>query len=115
MSSTSTVLFVTSDVLGRGENQQLGSLLMQSFLHTMGGLRLKPKAALFINDGVKLVTTDSLVLEELRRLESQGVEILACGTCLTRLQLMDKMEVGQVSDMHTIADTLLKAEKVVSL
>lgn len=114
-STTGIVLFVASDVLGRGENEQLGSLLMQSFLHTLGGLRSRPGAVLFINDGVKLVTSDSLVVEELRRLEHQGVAILACGTCLTRLQLMDKVAVGQVTDMYTMADTLFRAEKIVPL
>lgn len=114
-STTGIVLFVASDVLGRGENEQLGSLLMQSFLHTLGGLRSRPGVVLFINDGVKLVTSDSLVVEELRHLEHQGVAILACGTCLTRLQLMDKVAVGQVTDMYTMADTLFRAEKIVSL
>ena len=114
-STTGIVLFVASDVLGRGENEQLGSLLMQSFLHTLGGLRYRPGVVLFISDGVKLVTSDSLVVEELRRLEHQGVAILACGTCLTRLQLMDKVAVGQVTDMYTMADTLFRAEKIVSL
>lgn len=114
-SATGTVLFIASDVLGRGDNEQLGSLLMQSFLHTVGGLASRPETIIFINNGVKLVTKDSLVLGELRQLENQGIEILACGTCLSRLQLMDKVAVGQVSNMYTIADTLLKAEKTISL
>jgi len=113
--ATGIVLFVASDVLGRGENQELGSLLMQSFLHTLGALRSRPESILFVNDGVKLVADDSLVVEELRRLEHQGVEVMACGTCLNRLQLIDKVGVGRVSDMYTIADTLFRAEKIISL
>jgi selenium metabolism protein YedF len=115
VSATGIVLFIPSEVLGRGDNQQLGSLLMQSFLHTMGGLTSRPETIILINNGVKLVANDSLVIGELRQLESQGIEILACGTCLSRLQLLDKVAVGQVSNMYTIADTLLRAEKVVSL
>ena len=113
--ATGIVLFIASDILGRGDNRQLGSLLMQSFLHTVGGLRSSPQTIIFINNGVKLVTNDSLVLGELRQLESHGVEILACGTCLSRLQLTDKIAVGQVSNMYTIAETLLRANKTVSL
>jgi len=112
---TGIVLFIGSDVLGRGDNDQLGSLLMQSFLHTLGGLTPKPETIILMNHGVKLVTNDSLVLGELRRLENQGIEILACGTCLSRLQLTDKVAVGQVSNMYTIADTMLKANKIISL
>lgn len=113
--ATGTVLFIASEFLGRGDNQQLGSLLMQKFLHTMGSLKSRPETIILINTGVKLATKDSLVVEELHRLEYQGVEILACGTCLTHLQLMDKVGAGQVSDMYTIAGKLLRAEKIVSL
>ena len=52
---------------------------------------------------------------ELRPLESQGVEIMACGTCLSRLELTDKLAVGSVSNMYTLADTMLKAGKVIAL
>ena len=105
--ATGTVLFIASDTLGRGDNRSLGSLLMQSFLHTVSGLHAKPEAVLLINDGVKLVTDDSPVLGELRQLESQGIEILACGTCLSRFQLTDKVAVGQISNMYTIASKVI--------
>lgn len=113
--ATGIVIFIASDVLGRGDNQQLGSLLMQSFLHTLGGLTSSPETIVFMNSGVTLVTNDSPVLGELRQLENQGIEILACGTCISRLQLADEVAVGQVSNMYTIADTLLRAEKIISL
>ncbi|MBI4285950.1 MAG: sulfurtransferase-like selenium metabolism protein YedF [Chloroflexi bacterium] len=109
------VLFIASDILGRGENLALGSLLMQSFLHTLGSLQTRPETIIFINNGVKLVTRDSPVLGELQQLAGQGMEIIACGTCLSRLELTDKVAVGQVSNMYVIAETLLKAEKIVSL
>ena len=109
------VLFIGSDIVGRGENYELGSLLMQKFLHTLGGHRLKPETIILMNNGVKLVTQDSPVLGELHQLENQGVDILACGTCLSRLELMDKVAVGKVSNMNDITDALLNAKKVISL
>lgn len=112
---SNAVVFIGSDILGRGDNQALGNLLMQSFLHTVSGLKSKPQTVILMNNGVKLVTSDSPVLGELRQLESQGVDIIACGTCLSRLQLTDKVAVGQVSNMYTITETLLAAEKVISL
>jgi selenium metabolism protein YedF len=112
---TGTVLFIASEFLGRGDNEQLGSILMQKFLHTLGSFKSRPETLILVNTGVKLATNDSLVVEELRRLEHEGMEILACGTCLMHLQLTDKVGVGQVSDMYTIADKLLRAEKIVSL
>ena len=110
--ATGVVLLIASDTLGRGDDH-LGSRLMQSFLHSLGALTSRPETIVFMNNGVKLVTGDSLVLEDLRRLEAQGVELLACGTCLAYFKI-DKIAVGQISNMHTIADTLLRASKVVA-
>ncbi len=109
------VLFIGSDIIGRGDNYQLGSLLMQKFLHTASGHRSKPVSILLMNNGVKLVTEDSLVIGELRKLEDEGVEILACGTCLSRLELTDKLAVGKTSNMSEITDSLFQAGKVISL
>jgi selenium metabolism protein YedF len=114
-SAAGTVIFIGSDVIGRGDNIALGSLLMQSFLHTVGGFKTGPQTIIMMNTGVKLATSDSPVLSELQQMDKQGVEILACGTCLDRLELMDKVSVGQVSNMHTIAETMMKATKVISL
>jgi selenium metabolism protein YedF len=112
--SAGIVLFIASDVLGK-DDQQLGSYLMQSFLDTLGGLTSRPETIIFINSGAKLVTQDSPVLGELLQLEDLGVEILACGTCLSRFELSEKVAVGKVSNMYNIADTLLRADKIVSL
>ncbi|MDO8579201.1 MAG: sulfurtransferase-like selenium metabolism protein YedF [Dehalococcoidales bacterium] len=114
-SAAKIVLFIGSDVVGRGDDHPLGSLLMEKFLHTVGGLPQKPETILMINTGVKLVAEDSLALGELKQLETQGIEIMACGTCLQRFQLSDKIKVGKITDMYSIADALFKADKVVSL
>lgn len=110
-----TVILIASDMLGRGENGQLGSLLMHSFLNTLGAFNSKPACILFMNDGVRLVTEESAAVGELKQLEAQGVEILACGTCLSRLELTDKLAVGRVSNMYDLTDIMLKADKVISL
>ena len=109
-----SVLFVSSEIMGRGEDHKLGSLLMMRFLHELCGRTVKPGTIIFMNSGVKLVAEGSLSLEEIKQLESQGVAILACGTCLSHLQLTDKIAVGKVSNMSDISDILLKAEKVIS-
>jgi selenium metabolism protein YedF len=109
------VIFLSSDIIGRGEDRQLGRLLMQKFLHTLTGHRIKPKAILMMNDGVRLVGKDSLIIEELRQLSNQDVDLLACGTCLERFGLTDKVAIGTVSNMYDITDAMLKADKVVSM
>ena len=112
---TNTVVFLGSNVVGRGDDASLGSLLMQKYLHTLAGHRIKVKALLLMNDGVRLIANGSPVLEELRLLSTQGVDILACGTCLDRFGLTDKVAVGTVSNMYDITDAMLKAGKVIAL
>ncbi len=92
------IFLIQSEGLGRGE-EQLGSLLMASFLRLLGENNEKPEAIIFWNTGVRLVCEGSKVLYHLRRLESQGVTILACTTCLEYLDLMDKLAVGKPTTM----------------
>ena len=113
--ATGIVLLISSEFLGRGEKPELGSLLMGSFLNALDSLTVRPETVIFVNSGVKLVVGDSPAVEALRRLEAQGVELLACGTCLSRYELTDRVAVGQVSNMHVIADTLFQASKIVPL
>ena len=54
-------------------------------------------------------------LEDLRRLEEQGVKILTCGTCLNFYGLTEQLRVGTVSNMYDIVTRMQKAGKVVSL
>ena len=49
----------------------------------------------------------------LRTLEAQGVTIMTCGTCLNYYGLTERLAVGSVSNMYTIAETLAGAGKVI--
>jgi hypothetical protein len=55
------------------------------------------------------------VLEDLQALSRRGVEILACGTCLEYYGLKEQLAVGEISNMYTIAETILRAGKVIGL
>ena len=88
---------------------------MQKFLHTLGTLPSCPETILLMNSGVKLITAESPVMHEMKDLESQGVEILACGTCLARLELTEKVAAGKISNMDEITGKMLQAHKVISV
>jgi selenium metabolism protein YedF len=100
--------------MGRGD-EELGNILIRGFFHTLGEVEHSPDTIIFFNSGVKLVVEGSPVLEDLDALCEQGIEILACGTCLGHYDLKEKVAVGEVSNMYTIAETMLGAWKVVSL
>jgi len=108
------VLTVPSDVMGRGD-EELGGILVRAFFHTLGEVEPLPQTIIFFNSGVKLVVQGSPVVEDLQALKAQGIEILACGTCLGHYGLKERVAVGEVSNMYTIAETMLGAGKVVSL
>jgi selenium metabolism protein YedF len=109
-----TILLVASNTLGRGDDE-LGSVLMRTFIHTLGESDIKPHKIIFMNSGVKLVTQGSDVMDDLRALEKETVEILACGTCLGHFGLKDAVEVGRISNMYEITMALMKSTKVISI
>jgi len=106
------VVYLNSRFLGVGD-EALGSILMRSFLKTLLELETKPNRLILINSGVWLSSEGSDVLETLKALSEKGVEILSCGTCLDFYGLKEKLKVGRVSNMYTIAQTLIEAERVV--
>ena len=108
------VLTVPSDIMGRGD-EELGGILVRAFFHTLGEVESLPQTIIFFNSGVKLVVEGSPVVEDLQALKAQGVEILACGTCLGHYGLKERVVVGEISNMYTIAETMLGADKVISL
>jgi selenium metabolism protein YedF len=108
------VLVVSADTMGRGD-AELGSILIRGFFHTMGEVEPLPGVIIFFNTGVRLACEGSLVLDDLCALAAEGIEILACGTCLNYFELTEKLAVGQVSNMYDIAETMLRAGKVVNL
>ncbi len=106
------VVQITAGTMGSGDDE-LGALLLRSFLKTQAELDRKPDAILFYNDGVKLCCEGSLLLDDLRALESAGIEIVVCGTCLNFFELGDRLEVGRVTDMLEIASRLADAGSIV--
>lgn len=108
------VLFVPSDCMGRG-SAELGERLMGAFFHSLQDIPVKPATIVFMNAGVKLAVEGSRAFDDIRTLAHQGIEILACGTCLDYYGLADKLAVGQVSNMYDIANVLLEAGRIVEL
>lgn len=108
------VLVVSSDIMGRGD-AALGNILIRGFFHTLGEVQPLPSTIIFFNSGVRLACEGSSVLEDLCALEADGIEMLVCGTCLGFFELKEKLAVGQVSNMYSIAEAMLGASKVVNL
>jgi selenium metabolism protein YedF len=107
-----TVVQITATTMGTGDDE-LGALLMRSFVKTQAELDARPDAILFYNAGVKLCCEGSLLLDDIRGLEASGIKIIACGTCLNYFELGDQLAVGRITDMLEIAGLLAAAGRVV--
>jgi selenium metabolism protein YedF len=108
------VMLIGSDRLGDGP-EELGRLLMRNFIMTLLDLDAVPDRMLFINTGVLLTAAGSEVIEALEALGNRGVEVLSCGVCLDFFKKKDQLAAGAVTNMFTIAESLLGARSVVRL
>ena len=97
------VVAVGSAEMGNGD-PRLGRILMKSFLYSLTQLDELPQTVLFFNGGVRMTTEGSESIEDLKALESQGVEILK-----------DKLLVGGITNMYVIAQTMAGAGNVVKI
>jgi selenium metabolism protein YedF len=114
LSNRPPVLLIASDRLGNGSDE-LGRLLLKNFIVTLIEIPYKPEKIFFLNSGVLLTTEGSELLEPLQRLSDTGVELLSCGVCLDYYGLRDKLAAGVVSNMFTIAESLLLSGNSIKL
>jgi len=106
-------IFLSSDQVGRGD-EALGRLLLRGFLHTIAELDRPPRTVVLMNSGVRLAA-EKETIELLHRIESRGVEILVCGTCLDYFHLVEKLGVGRVSNLYEITERFLEKTEVVTI
>lgn len=107
------VLLLTKDYLGEG-SEELGRNLMKSFLYVLTEADVKPKAIYCINSAVNMLVTGSEHLDNLTALEAAGVTIAGCGICLDFYGVKDKVQVGTITNLYAITESLLQ-EQVVTL
>ncbi len=108
------VIVISSNTMGKG-SEELGKILIKSFMYTLTETRPYPKTMLFYNSGVYLTCEGSEVVEDLKKLEAEGVEIISCGTCLDYFNIKDKIQVGEISNMYTIYEKMKNASNTVNI
>lgn len=109
---TGTVILIPSDRLGSGP-EDLGSILMRSFLKTLRDSGTHPRRIVLINSGVRMAVEGSDLIDDLRVLQDSGIDILCCGTCLDFFHSREKLKAGRVSNMREIVDVLTTAGRVI--
>jgi intracellular sulfur oxidation DsrE/DsrF family protein len=112
--NTDTVILFTRFGLGDAPDD-LQKILVTKFLGLLLESGQLPSKILFYTAGVQLVCSGSPVIEALQKLQSQGVELVVCKTCLDYYNLASQVQVGIVGGMGDILETLQKAPKVLSV
>ena len=107
-----TVIVLGSNTMGNGSDE-LGEILMKGFVFALTKQSTLPQTVLLYNSGVKLASEGSDSIPDLKVLEEEGVEILACGTCLSYYELTEKLQVGSVTNMYEIAEKMTEAGFIV--
>lgn len=108
------VIVISGCTLGRGE-EKLGKALMKGYLYNIKHVKPLPQCIIFLNDGVRLTTEGSEVLEDLNYLAGKGVEILSSITCLEYYGLKGKLETGVTAGMKEITERMQKGENTLIL
>lgn len=108
------VVAISCDSMGRGD-EELGKVLMRSYLHTLTEVEPRPEALVFFNNGVRLGGDESPALDDLRAIAARGTRLLFCGTCVNAFGLEGSIAVGEISNMYTISETLVRAASVINI
>ena len=106
------VAVLSANTMGNGE-EQLGKILMKSFIFALTKQDQLPEIILCYNSGASLTCEDSDSLEDLKSLEAEGVKILSCGTCLDFYGLKEKLAVGGITNMYEIVEIMESAGTIV--
>ena len=106
------LVVLSGNQMGTGD-AKLGTSLMKAFVFALTKQDHLPDTILCYNTGAYLTCEGADTLEDLKLLESEGVTILTCGTCLDFYGLKEKLAVGEVTNMYDIVQRMENAAQVI--
>ena len=106
------VICIKSDKMGHGSDE-LGKILLEAFINNLKEIAPLPAAVIFYNNGIMLTLKDSAVIDNLKKLESLGVKILVCGTCIDYYNVKKRIGVGIISNMYEITEQLTNTSHII--
>ena len=106
------LVVLSGNVMGTGD-PKLGASLMKAFVFALTKQDQLPDTILCYNTGASLTCEGADTLEDLKLLESEGVTILTCGTCLDFYGLKEKLAVGGVTNMYDIVERMENAAQII--
>jgi hypothetical protein len=115
--SKNTIILVKQEGLGSvaPEDKSFGREMFDRFIHSLEGQTEKPRAICLYTLGVKLACAGSPAVSALKMIQELGVRVLLCQTCLQHYCLLDRVEVGELSNMTEISKLLMESDHVVTV
>ena len=113
-SSNKLTVVIGSSAMGNGA-EELGKILIKGFIYSLTELPSPPQSVIFFNSGVYLSSDGANTLDDLKKLEEKGTEILTCGTCINYFGLQDKLAVGKIVNMYEITERLASSGTVINI
>ena len=107
------LVVLSANTMGTGD-PKLGTALMKAFVFALTKQDQLPETILCYNTGAYLTCDGADTLEDLKLLESEGVTILTCGTCLDFYGLKEKLAVGGATNMYDIVERMENARHIVT-
>ena len=107
------LVVLSANTMGTGD-PKLGTALMKAFVFALTKQDKLPETILCYNTGAYLTCEGADTLEDMKLLESEGVTILTCGTCLDFYGLKEKLSVGGVTNIYDIVERMENARHIVT-
>ena len=107
------VIIINNEYCSGGE--KIGKVLTDVFLRKLLASLEKPEVIIFYNSGVKFLTDKSETLTILEALQISGVDLIACGMCVSGSCDNQPLRIGRVTSMDEIVSILMNAQVVITL
>ncbi len=96
-------------------NKELNSSFLKKFLLSLLKVSDKPNVIALLDSAVKIAAYNSPLCVILKKLETDGVQILISESCADRLGITEAVGAGVIVDMAEILDEIFSCSKIVSI
>ena len=96
-------------------NRDLSSSFLKKFLLSLLRVKIKPNVIALMDSAVKISAYNSPLCVILKKLETDGVQILISESCADRIGITEAVGAGVIADMAEILDEIFSCSKIVSI
>jgi len=99
------VVLIGSNAMG-SPDEKLGRLILGNFLRILSERENLPQYIILWNGGVKTAVRGADTIDSLKTLQSRGVTIISCRTCVEYFDIEDDIVAGEIDGLVRILDIL---------